>query len=123
VGIGGDAEFLDDLGGELVGSAVTSASLGEEGVVEIAAIDQEAVLESAKAAEREIAVGGGGQAAGILGDAGREQHEIGEAAAIKGEIGDGAFVEEGGDGGGMGIDQGGGGGDGDVLQSARNIEA
>ena len=88
----------------MVGSAIASAGLGEERIVEVAAVDQEAVLESAKAAEGEIAVSGGGEAAGILGDAGREQHEIGEAAAVEGEIGDGAFVEKSGDGGGVRID-------------------
>ena len=85
VGIGGDAELLHDFGGELVGSAIASASLGEEGVVVVAAIDQEAVLESANAAEGKIAIGGGSQAARILGDAGGEQREVGEAAAVQRE--------------------------------------
>ena len=105
VRIGGDAEFLYDFSGELVGSTVASASLGEEGVVEVAAVDQEAVVESAQAAEGEIAVGRGGEAAGVLRDAGRKQHEIGEAAAVDGEIRDGAFVDHAGDGGGLGFDQ------------------
>ncbi len=113
VGIRGDAELLDDFVGELVGRAIQAASLGEEGVVEIAAIDQEAVLKSAQATERKIAVGSGGERARVLRDAGREQYEIGEAAAVKGEIGDGAFVEEGGDGARLGIDEFGGAGNGE----------
>jgi len=62
VGIGGDAELLYNFGGKLVGSAIASASLGEEGVVVVAAVDEGGVLESANAAEGEIAVGGGGEA-------------------------------------------------------------
>ena len=95
VRIRGDAEFLHHFGGELVGSAVASASLSEEGVVEVAAIDQKTVLETAQAAEREIAVGGGGKAARIGGHAGREQHEIAEAAAIEREVADGALRQSG----------------------------
>jgi hypothetical protein len=71
-GIGGDAELLHNFVGKLVGSAVEAAGLGEEGVVEVAAIDQEAVLESAQSAERQVAVSSRGQAARVLGDAGRE---------------------------------------------------
>ncbi len=74
VGIGRDAELLHDFVRELVRSAIEAAGLGEEGVIEVAAIDQEAVLESAQSAEREIAVGGRGQAARVLRHAGREQH-------------------------------------------------
>ena len=111
----GDAEFLHDFGGELVGSAITSASLGEESVVVVAAIDEEGVLKSANAAEGEIAIGGGSQAARILGDAGREQREIGEAASVQREIVHGAFVEQRGDGAGLGFDEHGRGGDGDVF--------
>ncbi len=122
VGIGGDAELLHDFGGELVGSAVASAGLGEEGIVVVAAIDEGGVLESANAAEGEIAVGGRGEAARILGDAGGEQGEIGEAAAVEGEIVQGAFVEEGGDGAGLGFDQGGRGGDGDIFTGAGDGE-
>ena len=66
VGIGGDAELLHDFVGELVGSAVETAGLGEESIVEVAAVDQEAVLKSANAAERKIAAGGGSEAARIL---------------------------------------------------------
>ena len=51
VGIGRDAELLYDFGRELVGSAIASASLGEESVVVIAAIDEGGVLESANTAE------------------------------------------------------------------------
>jgi hypothetical protein len=86
VGIGGDAELLHDFGRELVGSAIASTSLGEEGIVVVAAIDEGGVLESANTAEGKIAVGGGSQAAGILRDTGREQCEIGEAPAVQGEI-------------------------------------
>ena len=70
VGVRGDAEFLDDFVGELVRRTVKAASLGEEGVVEVAAIDEETVLKSAQATERKITVGGGGEAARILRDAG-----------------------------------------------------
>ena len=105
VGIGGDAELLHHLGGELVGSAIASARLGEEGVVVVAAVDEERVLKSANATEREIAVGGRSQAARILRDAGREQGEIGEASAVEWEIVQRAFVEQRGDGAGLGFDQ------------------
>ena len=50
-GIGGDAELLHDFVRELVGGAIEAASLGEESVVEVAAVDEEAVLKSANAAE------------------------------------------------------------------------
>src|SRR5208337_323666 len=115
VGIGGDAELLDDFVGELVGGAVKTASLGEEGVVEVAAIDEEAVLKSAQAAERKIAISGGGERARILRDAGREEHEIGKAAAVEGEIGDGAFIEESRDGAGLGVDEFGSAGNGECF--------
>src|SRR5579864_1036378 len=98
VGIGRDAKLLYDFSGELEGSAIASASLGEESIVVVAAIDERSVLESANTAEGEIAIGGGGQAARILRDAGREQGEVGEAAAVQGEVIQGAFVKERGDG-------------------------
>ena len=115
VSVGGDAELLHDFGGELVGSAVASASLGEESVVVVAAVDERGVLESANAAEREIAVGGGGEAARILRDAGGEQGKVGEAAAVQRQIVDCTFVEQRGNGAGLGFDQGGSAGDGDIL--------
>ena len=121
-GIGGDAKLLHDFVGELVGGAIKAASLGEEGIVEVAAVDEEAVLESAKAAEGKIAVGGGGKVAGILRDAGREQHEVGEAASGEGEIGDGAFVDEGVDGAGIGVNEPRCAGDGDVFLKAGDGE-
>jgi len=123
VGIGGDAELLDNFGGDRVGSAITSASLGEESVVVIAAIDEGGVLESANAAEGEIAVRGRSQATRILGDAGREQGEVGEAAAVQGKIVDGTFVEQCGDGAGLSFDQGGRRGDGDIFLGAGDGEA
>jgi hypothetical protein len=97
--------------------------LGEEGFVVVAAIDERGVLKSANTAERKIAVGGRGQAAGILGDAWGEQGEVGEAAAVEGEIVQGAFVEERGDGAGLGFDQGRRRGDGDILVDAGDGEA
>ena len=93
-GIRGDAEFLDDFVGKLIGRAISSAGLGEEGVVVVAAIDQVAGLEAANAAEGEIAVGSGVEAAGVLGDSGSEQGEVGETAAVEREIEDGAFVDD-----------------------------
>ena len=102
---GGDAELLHDVGGDFVGGAIASARLGEESVVVVAAVDEEAVLESANAAEGEIAVGGGIEAARILRDAGREQGEVGEAAAVQGEIVQGALVEQRGDAVGLSVDQ------------------
>jgi len=122
VRIGGDAELLYDFGGELVGSAIASAGLREEGVVEVGAVDEGGVLESANAAEGEIAVGRGGEAARILRDAGREQGEVGEAAPVEGKIIYGAFVEKGGDRAGLGLDQGGRTGDSDILVGAGNGE-
>ena len=122
VGIGRDAELLHDFVRELVRSAIEAACLREECVVEVAAVDQEAVLESAQAAERKIAVGGRSQAARILRDAGREQHQIGEAPAVEREIADGAFVEQRGDAAGLSVDQGGSAGDGDVFVSAGDGE-
>ena len=122
-GIGGDAELLHDFGGELIGSAIASASLGEEGVVVVVAVNEEGGLESANAAEREIAVGGGGEAAGILRDAGGEESEIGEAAAVEREIAEGAFVEERGHGAGLGFDESGRGGNGDGLVGSGDGEA
>ena len=122
VGIGGDAELLHDFVGELIRRAIEAAGLGEEGVVEVAAIDEEAVLESAKATEGEIAVGGGSEAARILRDAGREQHQIGEAAAVEREIGDGTFVDERGDGAGLGVDELRRAGDGDAFLRAGDGE-
>ena len=86
VRIGGDAELLYHFGRELKGSAIPPASLGEECVVVVAAIDEKSILKSAKAAEREIAIGGGGEAARILRDAGREQGQIGETAAVQRKI-------------------------------------
>ena len=56
VGIGGDAELLDDFVGELVGGAVKTASLGEEGVVVVVAIDEIAGLISANASESQVTV-------------------------------------------------------------------
>jgi hypothetical protein len=52
VGVGRDAKFLHDFGRKLIGSTVASTGLREEGIVEVAAIDEEAVVESAQAAER-----------------------------------------------------------------------
>ena len=122
VGRGGDAEFLHNFGGDFVGSAIASTRLGKEGVVEVAAVDQEAVLESPNAADREIAVGGGIQAARVLRDAGREQGKIGETAAVQGEIAEGALVEERGDAVGLGFDQGGCAGDGNTFVGAGDGE-
>jgi len=51
IGIRGDAKLLHHFVRELVGRAVQAARLGEESVVEVAAIDQEAVLEAAQPAE------------------------------------------------------------------------
>src|ERR1700676_2581163 len=48
VSIGRDAKFLHDFGRKLVGSAVASARLREKGIVEVAAVHQKAVLESAQ---------------------------------------------------------------------------
>jgi hypothetical protein len=79
-------------------------------------------LESANAAEGEIAVGGGGEAARILGDAGGEQGEIGEAVAVEWHIVQGALVEERGDGRRLRFDQGGRGGDGDIFVGAGDGE-
>ena len=123
VGVGGDAELLHHFGGDYIGSAIASARLSEEGVVVVAAVDEKSVLESANAAEREIAVGGGVKAAGILGDAGGEQGEIGETAAVQGEIAQGAFVEQRGDGAGLGFDQGRRGGDRDIFLGAGDGES
>jgi hypothetical protein len=106
----------------LVGSAVAPPGLRKKSVVEVAAIDQEAVLESAQSTERKIAVGRGGQAARVLRDARREQHEIGEAAAVQGEIGDGAFVEQSGDRAGLSIDELRRAGDGDFFLNAGDGE-
>ncbi len=117
VGIGGDTELLHDFGGELVGCAIASAGLGEESVVVVAAIDEGGVLESANAPEREIAVGGGGQAARILRHAGGEQGEVGEPAAVQWQIVYCTFVEQRGDGAGLGFDQRRRAGDGDILVS------
>ena len=76
VGIRRDAKLLHHFGGEMIGRAITSARLRKECIVVVAAVDQEAVLKSANAAEGKIAVGGRGQAARILRDAGGEQREI-----------------------------------------------
>ncbi len=81
-GIGRDAEFLDDFVGKLIGGAIASAGLGEEGVVVVGAIDQITGLEAANAAEGEVAVGSGVEAARVLGDSGSEQGEVGEAASV-----------------------------------------
>ena len=118
IGVGGDAKLLHGFGGEIVRLAVASAGLGVEGVVVVAAVDEEAVLESSNAAEGEIAIGGRGEAARILRDAGGEQGEIGEAAAIEGKVSNGALIEQGGDGAGLGLDKSGGAGDGDIFLSA-----
>ena len=93
-GIGGDAEFLDHLVGKLIGGAIAAAGLGEEGVVVVGAIDEVTGLEAADAAEGEVAVGSGVEAAGVLGDAGGEQGEVGEAAAVQRKIEDGAFIND-----------------------------
>jgi len=73
-GVCGDAKLLHHFIGKLVRHAIKPAGLGEESIVEVAAIDEETVLESTQAAEGEITVGGGGEAAWVLCDAGREQH-------------------------------------------------
>ena len=39
-GVGGDAKLLHDFGRDLEGRAIASASLGEEGIVVVAAVDQ-----------------------------------------------------------------------------------
>ena len=115
VGIGRDAKLLYYFSGELVRSAIPSAGLREKGVVVVAAVDEGGVLESANAAEGEIAVGGGGQAARIFRDARGEQGEIGETAAVQRQIVYCAFVEQRGDGAGLGFDQRRRAGDGDIF--------
>ena len=121
-GIGGDAKLLHDFGGDLEGSAIASASLGEEGVVVVAAIDQRSGLKSADAAEGKIAAGGRGEAARVLGDVGGEQREVREAAPVKGHIAEGAFVEERRNGCGLSFDQGRCGGDSDIFMGSRDGE-
>ena len=123
IGIRGDAKLLHDFVRKLIGSAIKPASLGIKGVVEVAAVDQEAVLESAQAAERKIAVVAERQAARVLRYARRKQHQIREAAAVDGQIGDGAFVEQRRDGGGLSIDELRGAGDGDFFLNAGYGEA
>ena len=105
VGVGRDAKFLHHFCRNRVGSAVKSASLGEETVVEVAAIDQKAVLEPANASEREIAIGGRSQAARVLRDARRKQRQVGKSAAVERNIGERAFIENGGNRAGLGVDQ------------------
>ena len=123
-GIRRDAEFLDDFIGKLIGSAIASAGLGEEGVVVVGAIDQVAGLEAANAAEGEIAVGGGVEAAGILRDSGSEQGEVGEAASVQRKIENGAFVDDRGQAARFGFDSFrlGGDGDGFVGSGERHFE-
>ena len=65
-------KLADDFITELVGGAVAAASLGEEGVVVIRAVDQKTGLESPDAAERKVAVAAGCEAAGVLGYAGSQ---------------------------------------------------
>src|SRR6202034_4146083 len=68
VSVGRDSKLLHDFGGELIGRAITSAGLREKSVVEIEAVDQSAVLESANAPKREVAIGGGSEAPRVLSD-------------------------------------------------------
>src|SRR5579862_159286 len=70
VGVRGYTELLHNFRRELIGRAVASASLGEESVIEVEAIDEKGVLKSANAAEREVAICGGSEAAWILSDTG-----------------------------------------------------
>ena len=105
VGIGGNAELLHHFVGKLIGRAVAAASLAEEGVVVVAAIDQVAGLEAANAAKSQIAVRARSQAARVLRDAGSKQREIGEAPAVQRQFVDGAFVDQRGDSAGLGFDK------------------
>ena len=95
--------------------AVSSAGLGEEGVVVVGAIHLIIGLEAANAAEREVAVGGGVGAAGVLRDSRSQQREIGEAASIQRQIENGALVNHGGKTAGLGFHSLGLGRDGDGL--------
>ncbi len=69
-GIGRDAEFLDYFIRKLIRRAISAAGLGEEGVVVVSAVNQVAGLEAANAAECEVAIGSGVEAARVLGDSG-----------------------------------------------------
>ena len=73
VGVGGNAEFLDNFVGELIGGAITPASLPEEGIVVVGAVNEVAGLVAANAAEGEVAVRGRGESARVLGHAGSQQ--------------------------------------------------
>src|SRR6266571_6750530 len=105
VRVGGDAELLNDLVAELVGSAIAAASLGEESVVVVGPIHQITGLIYANAAEGQVAIGGRGEAARILGNAGSEQGKIAEATSIERQLADGALVNHAGDVAGLSFDK------------------
>ena len=122
VGIGRHAKLLHHFVRKLIRSAIQPARLREERVVEVSAVHEEAVLESAKTPERKIAVGRGSQAAWILRNPGREQHQVGKSPPIERQIGDGSFIDERGNRARPGVDQLRPTGDGDVFLSAGNRE-
>src|SRR5207237_6659608 len=74
-----------------------AARLREESIVVVGAVDEVARLVSPNAAESEVSIGGGGQAARILGHAWRKQRKVGEAATVQGQVIDRSFVNHGGD--------------------------
>src|ERR1019366_3839442 len=94
IGVGGDAELLDDFVAELIGRAIAAPRLGKEGVIVVRAIHQKAVLKSPGSAKRQVAVRVGGETARVLGHSRSEQRHIGEASSIQWQALDGLLRDD-----------------------------
>ena len=89
----------------MIGRAITATSLGEEGVVVIAAVHQITGLEATNPAKRQIAIRAGRQTSRVLGNARSEQSKIGVTATVQGQLVDGSFVDQRRHSTGLGFDQ------------------
>src|SRR5581483_1752811 len=94
IGVRRNPELLHHFIRELVGCAIASTGLREEGIIVIGAVDQITRLISANAAKGKIAIGRGRHAAWVLRHARCKQRQIGVAAAVCRQIGNCALIEQ-----------------------------